>query len=208
MIVVLTGLAYKFGWLDARRATLIIQRFQNGQNAYFVAAMFVLVYAATTGVGFPALPFTIAGGAIFGHLLGSMLSWAAATAGMMLGYLLARGVGRETARRWLAKRAVGEALTRSTSFWTLLRLRLIPVVPLSVVNFAAGLASTRFDVYVVASAIGVLPAVVVYAYFADSLVRGLQGARVHAYWDIAIASAVLMLMSLVPVLVKRRRPPA
>jgi uncharacterized membrane protein YdjX (TVP38/TMEM64 family) len=99
---------------------------------------------------------------------------------------------------------VGEALTQSTSFWTLLRLRLIPVVPLSVVNFASGLARTHFGTYILASTIGVLPATVVYAYFADSLVRGLKGARTHALWDIAIASGVLMLMSLIPVLVKRR----
>jgi uncharacterized membrane protein YdjX (TVP38/TMEM64 family) len=77
------------------------------------------------------------------------------------------------------------------------------VIPLSVVNFAAGLARTRFDVYVLASAIGVLPATAVFAYFADSLVQGLHGARAHAYWDVAIASVVLMLMSLLPMLAKK-----
>ena len=121
----------------------------------------------------------------------------------MLGYALARGVGRETARHWLAKRSVGEALTQSTSFLTLLRLRLVPVVPLSVVNFAAGLARTRFSTYVAASAIGILPTTVVFAYFADSLVRGLQGARTHAYWDVAIASTVLLVITMVPFVTKR-----
>jgi uncharacterized membrane protein YdjX (TVP38/TMEM64 family) len=208
VIVVLTVVAYRLGWFDLRYAAQTVQKLENGRSMLYVGVLFVLVYAAATALGFPALPFTVAGGAIFGHLLGSLLSWGAATVGMMLGYLLARGVGRETARRWLSKRAVGEALTRSTSFWTLMRLRLIPVMPLSVVNFAAGLARTRFDIYVAASAIGVLPAIVVYAYLADSLVRGLQGARSHALWDIGIASAVLMLMSMVPVLVKRRARPA
>ena len=85
----------------------------------------------------------------------------------------------------------------------MLRLRLVPVIPLSVVNFASGLARTRFGVYVAATAIGVLPATIVFTYFADSLMRGLQGARTHAYWDVAIASAVLMAMSLLPVIVKR-----
>ena len=44
-----------------------------------------------------------------------------------------------------------------------------------------------------------------FTYFADSLMRGLQGARTHAYWDVAIASAVLMAMSLLPLIVKRLR---
>jgi uncharacterized membrane protein YdjX (TVP38/TMEM64 family) len=204
ILIALTVVAYRFGWFDLRHVTATLERLQNGRNVYYTAGAFFLIYALTTAVGFPALPFTVAGGAIFGHLLGSLLSWTAATVGMMLGYMLAGGIGRETARRWLSKRSVGEALTQSTSFWTLLRLRLIPVIPLSVVNFAAGLARTHFRTYVVASAIGILPATVVYAYFADSLVRGLQGARTHALWDILIASAVLMLMSLIPVLVKRR----
>lgn len=204
-IVALSLVAYKLGWFDVRRATATIARLQTGRNIVTVAVIFFILYASTTAVGFPALPFTVAGGAIFGHLLGSAVSWVSSIVGMMLGYALARGVGRETARRWISKRPVGAALTRSTSFLTLLRLRLVPVIPLSVVNFAAGLAKTRFDVYVAASALGSLPATVVFAYFADSLVRGLQGARTHAYWDVAIASALLMLLSLVPVVANRMK---
>lgn len=203
IIVLLSLVAYKLGWFDLRRATATIERLQSGQNSVVVAVVFFVVFALTTAIGFPALPFTVAGGAIFGHLLGSLLSWGAAIVGMMLGYLLARSVGRESVRRWITKRAVGAALTESTSFLTLLRLRLIPVIPLSVINFAAGLAKMNFKVYVGASAIGVLPTTVVFAYFADSLVRGLQGARTHAYWDVGIASALLLALSLVPMVVKK-----
>jgi uncharacterized membrane protein YdjX (TVP38/TMEM64 family) len=205
MVIALTVVAFKLGWFDLRYATTMIEGIQKGRNSATVAVIFFVLCAATTGVGFPALPFTVAGGAIFGHLLGSLLSWAAALVGTMLGYALARSVGRETARRWMAKRAVGEALTQSTSFVTLLRLRLIPVIPLSVVNFAAGLARTRFGVYVAATAIGILPATVVFAYFADSLVRGLQGAKTHAYWDVGVACGVLFVMSLLPLVMKRIR---
>jgi uncharacterized membrane protein YdjX (TVP38/TMEM64 family) len=203
LIVGLTVAGYALGWFDLARVARTIARLQSGKNALTVGLIFFLIYAALTGIGFPALPFTVAGGAIFGHVRGTLLSWAAAILGTILGYLLARGVGRETARRWIAKRKVGAALTQSTSFLTLLRLRLVPVIPLSVVNFASGLARTRFGVYVAATAIGILPATIVFTYFADSLMRGLQGARAHAYWDVAIASTVLMAMSLLPVLAKR-----
>jgi uncharacterized membrane protein YdjX (TVP38/TMEM64 family) len=205
VIVALTVVAFKMGWFNLRYATTMIEGIQRGRDSVSAAVIFFILCAVTTSVGFPALPFTVAGGAIFGHLLGSFLSWAAALVGTMLGYALARSVGREAARRWMSKRAVGEALTQSTSFVTLLRLRLIPVIPLSVVNFAAGLARTRFAVYVAATAIGILPATVVFAYFADSLVRGLQGAKTHAYWDVGIACGVLMVMSLLPMAMKRLR---
>ncbi|HEY2377800.1 MAG TPA: VTT domain-containing protein [Gemmatimonadaceae bacterium] len=205
VIVVLTIVAFKLGWFDLQHATAMIESLQSGHNLASVAVLFFLLCSVTTAAGFPALPFTVAAGAIFGHLLGSALSWAAALVGTMFGYAIARFVGRETARRWLAKRAVGAALTQSTSFMTLLRLRLVPVIPLSVVNFAAGLARTRFGVYVAATAIGILPTTVVFAYFADSLVRGLQGAKTHAYWDVGIASGVLMLMSLLPLALKKMK---
>ena len=205
LVLVLTIAGYALGWFDLARVTRTIAQLQSGRNALAVATIFFVVYATATAIGFPALPFTVAGGAIFGHVRGTLLSWAAATVGTMLGYLLARGIGRETARRWIAKRKMGAALTQSTSFLTLLRLRLIPVIPLSVVNFAAGLARTRFGVYVAATAIGILPATIVFTYFADSLMRGLEGARTHAYWDVAIASTVLMAMSLLPLIVKRLR---
>ena len=203
VIVLLTLIAYRVGWFDLRKATTMLAQLQSGRGRLSVAVLFFLIFASTTAFGFPALPFTVAGGVLFGHLLGSGLSWIAALVGTMLGYALARGVGRETARRWLAKRPVGEALTQSTSFLTLVRLRLLPVVPLSVVNFAAGLARTRFAVYVAATAIGILPTTIVFAYFADSLVHGLQGARVHAYWDLGIASSVLMMLSMAPVAAKK-----
>ena len=205
VIVVLSMIAYRLGWFDVRKATAALEQLQSGRDQVTVAVLFFLIFAGTTAVGFPALPFTVAGGVLFGHLMGSLLSWAAALVGTILGYALAGGVGREAARRWLSKRPIGEALTQSTSFLTLLRLRLVPVIPLSVVNFAAGLARTRFGVYVAASAIGILPTTIVFAYFADSLVRGLQGAKTHAYWDVGIASGVLMLLSLVPLATKGRR---
>ena len=204
VILLLTWVAFKLGWFDVRHATAILEGLQSGHDRVSVAILFFLIFAVTTAAGFPAIPFTVAGGAMFGHLLGSILSWAAGLVGTMFGYAIARFVGRETARRWLAKRAVGAALTHSTSFVTLLRLRLVPVIPLSVVNFAAGLARTRFGVYVAATAIGILPATVVFAYFADSLVHGLQGAKVHAYWDVGIACAALMVTSLLPAVLKRR----
>lgn len=203
LVVVLTVLGYRFGWFDARRVLSMIEHLQSGRDQLSLVASFIVLCTVATALGFPALPFTVAAGALFGHLWGSILGWGAAVFGAIVGYWLARGIGRDAARRWLANRKVGEAFTQSTSFQTLLYLRLVPVVPLSVVNFTAGLARTRFTTYVAATAMGILPATVVYAYYADSLVRGLQGARTHAYRDIAVASAILLVLTLIPLVARR-----
>src|ERR1051325_2896384 len=91
LIIVLTIAGYLLGWYDLARVTRTIERLQSGKDAVTVAMIFFVLYAALTAIGFPALPFTVAGGAIFGHVRGTLLSWAAATVGTMLGYLLARG---------------------------------------------------------------------------------------------------------------------
>ena len=194
---------YRLHWLDPERIAVLLERLRAGSNSLAAGATFVAIYALAISVGFPALPFTVAGGAIFGHLLGSSLSWIGAVAGSMLGYLIARTIGRESARRWLSRKVGAANLTESTTFFTLLRVRLVPVVPLSVVNFAAGLAKTHFWIFVAATAIGIVPVTVVFAYFADSLVLGLHGAKGDAYRSVAIACGALILLSLVPVLVRR-----
>src|SRR3954469_11820479 len=71
VILVLSLLAYRLGWFDVRHATATIKRLEAGRNTITVAVAFCVAYALLTALGFPALPFTVAGGAIFGHLLGT-----------------------------------------------------------------------------------------------------------------------------------------
>jgi uncharacterized membrane protein YdjX (TVP38/TMEM64 family) len=86
----------------------------------------------------------------------------------------------------------------------MLRLRLIPVLPIGIVNFVAGLAEANVGPYLLATAIGVVPSIVIYTYFADSLIEGVSGGRKDAVASLLIASALLILLSLAPKLAKSR----
>ena len=131
------------------------------------------IYAIGTTFGLPGLPFTVAAGAVFGTLLGSVLSWIGAMLGAIAGYFLARTVGRNVVARWLKRfRRVDAAVAQARDFAGMLRLRLIPVFPIGVVNFVGGLARAPFGRYLAATAIGIIPSTVIYNYFADSLLRG------------------------------------
>jgi uncharacterized membrane protein YdjX (TVP38/TMEM64 family) len=72
-----------------------------------------------------------------------------------------------------------------------------------VVNFASGLARVRIPKYLASTAIGILPTLMVFTWFADSLVLGLQGSKAHAYRDLTVASVILLMLSLLPVLFRR-----
>lgn len=120
--------------------------------------LFVVAYAVTAGFGLPATAFTLAGGAIFGTALGSLLNWIGATLGALTAYGLARQLGSSAVRNLLGRHArLLESLTGKTGFAALLRLRLIPIVPFNALNFAAGLAPVPFRSYALSTALGIIP---------------------------------------------------
>ena len=172
----------------------------------WIAPAFVAVYALTAAVGIPATILTLAGGALFGTALGTLLNWAGATIGATLGYLLARALGRDAVHRLLGRRAhLVERAVGSLGFLNLLRLRLIPLVPFNVLNFASGLVGVRARDFVLATAIGIIPGTAVYTFFADALLAGAEGARRDAWVRALVASALLVALSFAPTLAKRLR---
>jgi uncharacterized membrane protein YdjX (TVP38/TMEM64 family) len=79
------------------------------------------------------------------------------------------------------------------------------VIPLGTVNFVAGLARSPFGAYMLATAIGIIPSTLIYNYFADSLVEGVGGGKGRALVSLLLASALLILLSLLPRLLSRQR---
>lgn len=177
---------------------------RQAREVPFAAAIFVLVYVVVATIGLPALPLTLAGGAIFGVAAGIALTWLGATLGATGAYLLARTLGGDALRRLLGKRAgTLDRMLGDGAFLTMLRLRLLPVVPFNAINFGAGLAGVRMSHYMAATAIGILPGTSVYTYFADSLLAGTEGARQTAFIRVAMASVLLLALSYAPALAKR-----
>ncbi len=123
-------------------------------------------YAAAVVAFVPASALTLAGGAIFGLARGTLYVFAAATLGSSLAFLVSRYWARGPIERKLAgnerfasiDRAVGEQ-GRKIVFL----LRLSPVFPFNLLNYALGLTQVRFADYVIA-ALGMLPGTLLYVY--------------------------------------------
>ena len=200
--------AHHLGWLEPRE---ILRRFAilraSGDDDR-VAALYALFYGAATAVAIPSAPFALAGGVIFGLLPGIAVGWVGAMLGAAGGYWLARGLGKDTVCRALGKhRTMLDKLDDLNGFLPLLRLRLIPVLPLGVVNVMAGLTGMDFRAYLAATAIGILPSTVVYVYFADALFSRNGGTQQMALARIALASGLLLLLSFAPAIVHWFRGP-
>lgn len=199
-------------WLTAR-STGILSELQLDRLPALVrevrrfawaAPAFVLAYAIIATVGLPATPLTLVGGALFGPWLGTLFNWLGATLGATGAYLLARALGRDAVRSLLGARAGAlDALAGDQAFGSLLRLRLLPLIPFNGINFGAGLAGVPPGTYVLATALGIVPGTAVYTYFADALLAGVDGAREAALLRVAVGGVLLVMLSFLPSLAKR-----
>jgi uncharacterized membrane protein YdjX (TVP38/TMEM64 family) len=198
-LIAVAVLGYRRDWFDPRHTIEHLARLRRSYDVVGISVAFVVTIALGTAAGAPGLPFVIAAGALFGTMLGAALSWVGAMIGAAAGYWLARTIGRGVVVNWLQrfKRAKGAA-DAARDFNGMLRLRLIAILPLGIVNFVGGLARTPFMSYMTATGIGIAPAILIYSYFADSLLEGVGGGRSDARVSLAVASVLLIAISLVP----------
>jgi uncharacterized membrane protein YdjX (TVP38/TMEM64 family) len=114
----------------------------------------------------PASLLTIVGGALFGVLRGALYAVTGATLGSMTAFFLGRHVMRRAVARWLTRWPRFAAINRAVSVQGLsivLLLRLSPIVPFNVLNYALGLTALSAVDFLLASA-GSLPGSFMYAY--------------------------------------------
>ena len=128
---------------------------------------FVAGYAVATVAFVPGSLLTLAAGAIFGVGKGTALVLLAATLGASAAFLVSRYLARGFVERRLAGNERLAAIDRaigSQGRKIVLLLRLSPVFPFNLLNYALGLTRVRFADYALAS-IGMLPGTLLYVYY-------------------------------------------
>jgi uncharacterized membrane protein YdjX (TVP38/TMEM64 family) len=131
---------------------------------------FVVLSASLTVVLFPGPLLAGASGLLFGTALGFPLSLTAAVLGASLAFLIARSAGRDAVERrgGTRVRRLREAIGRR-GFLAVLYARIVPGVPYSLVNYAAGLAPIRLATFAAATALGAAPRAFAYTALGGSL---------------------------------------
>jgi uncharacterized membrane protein YdjX (TVP38/TMEM64 family) len=168
------------------------------------AGIFVVAYIVVTGLSLPgAVILTLAGGFLFGSVIGTLLVNLGATTGATLAFLAARYLLRDWVEqkfsKWLGP--IQEGFARS-DFSYLMTLRLIPLFPFFVVNLVSGLTRMNVGTYVAATAMGIIPGSFVYAY------AGRQLGTINSLKEIASPNVIgafilLGVLALVPAIYKK-----
>jgi uncharacterized membrane protein YdjX (TVP38/TMEM64 family) len=209
------------------RHRMAIESFIAAHGISAVAA-YVAIYIVAVALSLPgAVCLTVAGGVLFGAVVGGLAAIVGATIGATIIFLIARSAIGETLIR-----GAGPRVTKVTqgfcahAFSYLLFLRLVPAFPFWLVNLAPALAGVKLPIFVAATAIGIIPGSFAFAFLGaglDSVIAAQETAYraclaagradCHVDFDLKMlftpqllgAFLVLGLVALIPVAVKWHR---
>ncbi|WP_456416691.1 VTT domain-containing protein [Thiolapillus sp.] len=167
--------------------------------------LFVLVYAVATVLFLPGAVLTLAGGALFGPVLGTFYNLAGATLGAGMAFLIARYL----ASGWVEKKAAGRMQQLKEGVekegWRFVAfVRLVPLFPFNLLNYALGLTRLRFAHYLIASYIFMLPGAFAYTYLGYAGREAIAGGEAGIQKGL-LALALLAMVAFLPRLVSRFR---
>lgn len=140
------------------------------------SVLFLLAYIAGVVFMLPAMVMAMSAGAIFGIVAGLLLSWLGSSVGQIIAFIAGRYVFRDVVVSYLARQfpkwtAIDSAMSRES--WKLVTLlRLSPIAPWNILNYALSVTSVPFAIYTIASSISILPYLLLFVYF-GSMARDL-----------------------------------
>lgn len=124
---------------------------------------FLVIYAFTTLFPVPKNLLSVLAGLLFGMWWGLALVWVAAMVGAVTAFAIGRLLGREAVEQLTGARvaSIDQILGRH-GVVSMIGVRLIPVLPFTVINYTAGLTGLPLRAYVAGTAIGIIPGTVAF----------------------------------------------
>jgi uncharacterized membrane protein YdjX (TVP38/TMEM64 family) len=163
LVILIFGIVVVTAWyyfsLYDRFNSENVQAFIRGFGAW-APIIFGSLYIVSAPIPFISLVLSPLGGLLFGTFWGALLVVGVATLSALIPFTLSRMLGQE----WVASKLRGKKLDdiyqRSEGqggFLFILMMRLIPVLPWEVQNYVAGLTRVSVPVYMLATALGIIP---------------------------------------------------
>lgn len=176
-------------------------------QVWWVGPTFAAIYSILVAFALPASPLTLIGGAAFGLVRGVLWVTVGANFGASLAFFIARRLGRAALQGFFGSRlAAFDRVSSAAGFQGLLTLRLLPIAPFNLLNYAAGLTPISWRDYALATVLGILPGTVIYVFFADALLSGSAEASRGAFGRVLLAGGLLVAFSFLSKWFMKKRP--
>ncbi len=176
--------------VQAERVEDMVIRFSPGW--WSGLSLMLAAYLLGGLVMFPVLVLIVATGLLYGPWTGLAVALAGSLASAALGYAVGAALGRNTVQRIAGKRfrQVSQALARRGIISVAL-IRMLPVAPFTLVNFAAGASQIRFRDYMAGTLLGMAPGITAITLFSGQLRAALTSADPV---DIALLGIILAII--------------
>jgi len=130
------------------------------QAGIWAPILYIGIYTLATILVLPSTVLNLTGGAIFGPLWGTLWTSIAAITAAVIAFMFTRTIGRDVvlkrvAGRWQAL----DAEIRTGGLFYMFAIRLQPIIPYGLVNFAAGLTSIQFKDFFIGTTLGTVPGI-------------------------------------------------
>lgn len=206
-LLLLLGVAAAIAWAAFNRDRLDLKALDASLSAMGLWAplAYLGLYAAGTIAFLPGALFALAGGALFGPVWGTVLNLAGATIGASIAFLVARYI----AGGWVERTAGGRVKRLvegvEAEGWRFVAfVRLVPLFPFNLTNYALGLTRIKFVTYVVTSLICMAPGAIAYTWLGhagrEALTRDASAIRYGL-----LALGLLAAIAFLPRLARRLR---
>jgi uncharacterized membrane protein YdjX (TVP38/TMEM64 family) len=184
--------------------TVALQGWIQGAGA-LGPALYVALYAIATALFLPGSIITLAGGALFGPVWGTLYSLTGATIGATAAFFIARYLAADWVRRkstaWMKQVLDGV----EAEGWRFVAFaRLMPLFPFNLLNYVLGLTRIPPVQYIVASYVFMLPGAFAYTYLGYAGREALGGGEDLLRKGL-LALALLAGVAFVPSLIRRVR---
>lgn len=160
--------------------------------------VFVLLYVAFMAMGLPRSGLTVLGGVIFGALWGIIIVTIASVSGAAAAFLIARYYARSYVEKWVqSKPKLNNLYNLSETYGAFIVaiVRMIPLSPANLLNFAFGLTKIRFESYLFWTSMAMIPGNALLVIGADTIVDAFFERRIP--WlmlGIILALTLLLLL--------------
>lgn len=157
---------------DTSAAMIAFRDYLLGFGAWAPVVSALLMVFQAIAAPLPGFVITFTNGLLFGWAWGALLSWTSAMVGATLCFHIARSVGRPAVEKLVGG---SRALEVSDLFFdrygdrAVFVARLVPFVSFDIISYGAGLTAISFWRFFIATAIGQLPATLVYSYLGQNL---------------------------------------
>lgn len=202
-LAVATGITFAIVYRDQFDITALEQWVKG--TGIWAPVVFMLIYAVGAVFFLPGSVLTLAGGALFGPVWGTFYNLTGATIGAVLAFLLARYLASD----WVEQKSAGRLKQLKEGVenegWRFVAfVRLVPLFPFNLLNYALGLTRINLLHYTIASYLFMLPGAIAYTYLGYAGREAVAGGE-GLIQKVMLALALLAVVAFLPRLIGRLR---